>query len=101
MLFRSSKPATAALLEGLQRSHVPLAALSGGFGGMEAASARAAYVVSLAATEMIRDQNGIGDIGRILDRLAGGASTDAAIRDVLGYSIEEADGRLIEYLRKR
>jgi tetratricopeptide (TPR) repeat protein len=98
---RTSKPATAALLEGLQQSHVPLAALSGGFGGMEAASARAAYVVSLAATEMIRDQNGIGDIGRILDRLAGGASTDAAMRDVLGYSIEEADGRLIEYLRKR
>ena len=98
---RSSVPSTAALLDGLQQSHVPLAALSGGFGGMQAVSARAAYVVSLAATEMIRDQNGMGDIGKILDRLAAGASVDAAMRDVLGYSLEEADGRLIEYLRRR
>jgi tetratricopeptide (TPR) repeat protein len=98
---RSSVRDTAALLQGLQQSHVPLAALSGGFGGMQATSARAAYIVSLAATEMIRDQSGIGQIGRVLDRLAAGSSVDAAMREVLGYSLEEADGRLIEYLRKR
>jgi tetratricopeptide (TPR) repeat protein len=98
---RTSKPMSAALLGVLQQNNVPLAALSGGFDGMSAPSARAAYVVSLAATEMIRDQNGIPDIVRLLDRLAAGASVDAAMRDVLGYSLEEADGRLIEYLRKR
>jgi tetratricopeptide (TPR) repeat protein len=98
---RSSVRDTAALLEGLQQTHVPLAALSGGFGGMQAVSARAAYTVSLAATEMIRDQDGIGAIGKILDRLAAGATVDGAMRDVLRYSLVEADGRLIEYLRKR
>jgi tetratricopeptide (TPR) repeat protein len=98
---RSSVRDTAALLQGLEQSHVPLAALAGGFGGMQAQSARAAYIVSLAATEMIRDQSGIGEIGRMLDRLAAGSSVDAAMREVLGYSLEEADGRLIEYLRKR
>ena len=98
---RSSVRYTAALLAGLRQHGVPLGALSGGFGGMEAASARAAYTVSLAAAEMIRDQNGIGEIGRILDRLAAGASMDAAMREVLGYSLEEADGKLIEYLQRR
>jgi tetratricopeptide (TPR) repeat protein len=98
---KSSVRDTAALLAGLQQSRVPLAALSAGFGDMQAASARAAYTLSLAATEMIRDENGISDIGKLLDRLAAGASVDSAMRDVLGYSLGEADGRLIEYLRRR
>ncbi len=98
---RTSRRETKALLQGLQEHRVPLAALGGNFGGLDGPSARAAYVVSLAATEMIRDEDGMADIGRILDRLAAGATVDGAMRDVLHYSIGEADNRLIEYLQRR
>jgi tetratricopeptide (TPR) repeat protein len=98
---KSSARRRAGLLDGLQQHAVPLSSLTAGFAGLDATAAHAAYALSLAATEMIRDQGGIGDVGRLLDRMAAGASVDDAMRDVLGYSLKEADSMLIAYLKKQ
>jgi hypothetical protein len=89
------------LAKGLSAEPISLAALAEPFSAMGARAAGAAYAISLGAAEMIRDQNGMAAIGSILDRLAAGATIDAAMRDELGYSIDEADARLIAYLKKK
>jgi len=89
------------LAKGLSAEPISLAALAEPFSAMGARAAGAAYAISLGAAEMIRDQNGMAAIGSILDRLAAGATIDAAMRDELGYSIDEADARLVAYLKKK
>jgi hypothetical protein len=91
----------AELARGLSARPTPLSELAEPFSAMGAHAAAAAYATSLAATQMIRDQQGMAAIGSILDRLAAGATIDAAMRDELGYSLEEADARLLGYLRKK
>ena len=86
---------------GLQNSPVSMASLAEPFSKMPERSAAAAYAISLGAAQMLREKHGMSDIGAILDRLARGASIDAALRDVLGYSIEELDARLLEYLKTK
>ena len=89
------------LARGLSAQPVPLSSLAEPFSAMGERAAVAAYAISLGAAEMIRDKHGMAAIGSILDRLAAGASIDAAMRDELGYSIDEADARLIAYLKKK
>jgi tetratricopeptide (TPR) repeat protein len=59
-----------------------------------------AYAWSLAHLEMIVQQNGMGDIERLLDRIATGEGTENALRNVVHSDYEELEQSTAEYLRK-
>ncbi len=89
-------------LEQALRAHpFPLSSLSEPFSRMGVQAAQAAYAISLGATEMLRDRHGMGAIGAVLDRLAAGSGVDQAMRDEFGYPLDEADNRLLDYLKKK
>ncbi|MGH9670463.1 MAG: peptidase MA family metallohydrolase [Terriglobales bacterium] len=81
-------------------SQTPLNALEGPFNRFSTQQAVVAYAESLAAVEYIRDNYGMSDVVRILERIGQGSSTEAALRATIhsGYaSLEEEIGR---YLKK-
>ena len=59
-----------------------------------------AYAWSLAVVEMIVTENGFDDLGRILDRIAAGSSTEDATRAVLHEDYAELMLSTAQYLRK-
>jgi len=59
-----------------------------------------AYAWSLAHVEMIVQQNGMGDMERLLDRIAAGESAEGALRNVLHSDYEELEQFTADYLRK-
>ena len=61
-------------------NEIPFNVLEGSFMSFSAPQATAAYAESLAASEYIRDAYGMSEITRILERLSGGSSTEAALR---------------------
>lgn len=99
---KSSAPFAGRLLEIWKTGkRLPLAALEEPFLGMETAAIPTAYATSLAAVEMLQDRYSLFDLGLLLDRLAAGASVDAALRAVLRLSYEELEEGLPEYLQKK
>jgi len=74
----TSGPQLAQLFQ-LQRE-VPLNDLESGFTSLSAVQASLAYDESLSAALYIRDRYGMSDLLRILDRLAHGESSEAALR---------------------
>jgi tetratricopeptide (TPR) repeat protein len=77
-----------------------LGRLEGSWMGLPAESARYAYAWALANIECIVEKDGMGDVERILDRLASGASTEAALKDVLRSDYRDVEQATAEYLRK-
>ena len=59
-----------------------------------------AYAWSLAVVESIVTENGMGDLERILDRLAAGSSTEDAVRAVLHEDYSELMLSTAQYLHK-
>jgi len=59
-----------------------------------------AYAWSLAVVEAIVTVNGVDDLERILERLAGGSSTEDAIRAVLHEDYSELMLSAVQFLRK-
>jgi len=59
-----------------------------------------AYAWSLANIEYIVETQGMGDVERILDRIAEGAATEQAVRDVLRDGYPDLAQSTAEYLRK-
>jgi len=64
-------------------AEIPYNMLEGSFMSFSGQEATAAYAQSLAAAEYIRETYGMGDIQRILERLAQGSSTEAALRSTV------------------
>ncbi len=60
--------------------YIPFNVLEGSFQQFSSAQAYVAYAESLAAVSYINDSYGMGDLQRILQRLAEGNSTEAALR---------------------
>jgi len=60
----------------------------------------AAYAWALADLECILHAGGMGDVQRILDRLAAGEGPEAATKEVTRSNYEELTGETVEYLRK-
>ncbi|MGA7219953.1 MAG: peptidase MA family metallohydrolase [Candidatus Sulfotelmatobacter sp.] len=60
--------------------YIPFNVLEGSFQQFSSAQAYLAYAESLAAVSYINDSYGMGDLQRILQRLAEGNSTEAALR---------------------
>jgi tetratricopeptide (TPR) repeat protein len=79
---------------------VPMSRLEGSWMGMSGDGARYAYAWALANIEYIVEKDGMGDIDRILDRLASGMPTEAALREVLHSDYNDLMQSTADYLRK-
>ena len=77
-----------------------LGRLEGSWMGLPADSARYAYAWALANMEYIVEKDGMGDVERILDRIASGESTQAALKEVLHSDYNDVEQATAEYLRK-
>ncbi|HUI75623.1 MAG TPA: tetratricopeptide repeat protein [Candidatus Acidoferrum sp.] len=82
------------------KQNASLAQLEGSWMNLSGDTAEYAYAWSLANVEYIVQDNGMGDIERILDRLARGDSTEAALRAVLHSDYGDLMQSTAEYLRK-
>jgi tetratricopeptide (TPR) repeat protein len=78
----------------------PLGRLEVSWMGLPSDVARYAYAWSLANVEYIVETQGVGDIERILDHIAAGASTEQALKDVLRDDYTELMRATAEYLKK-
>jgi len=91
----------AALVQIYQQGKMPgLGTLEGSWLGTSSDAASVAYAWSLANIEAIVESGGMGDVERILDRLATGAAAEAALRDVLHNNYDDVAQATAEYLKK-
>jgi hypothetical protein len=58
------------------------------------------YAWALANIEYIVETQGMGDVERILDRIAAGGSTEQALREVLRDDYGDLMRSTVEYLKK-
>jgi Tfp pilus assembly protein PilF len=77
---------------------IPLNALEGSFMQFSGAQATLAYEESLAAVEYIADTYGMSDLPRILERLAQGSSTEAALRSTIHSDYGQLELEVGKYL---
>jgi tetratricopeptide (TPR) repeat protein len=77
-----------------------LSSLEGSWMGLPSDEAGYAYMWALANIEYIVQTGGMGDMERILDRIGGGSSTEAALREVLHSDYNDLMQSTAEYLRK-
>lgn len=78
----------------------PLGRLEGSWMGLPGDVARYAYAWALANVEYIVETDGMGDMERILDRLAEGGSTESALKEVLHDDYGDLMQSTAEYLKK-
>ncbi len=78
----------------------PLAQLEGSWMGLSGDVARYAYAWALANVEYIVQSQGMGDMQRILDRIAAGNSTEAALKEVLHDDYGDLMQATAAYLKK-
>jgi tetratricopeptide (TPR) repeat protein len=78
--------------------YIPLNVLEGSFMRFSGAEAYVAYAESLAAVSYINESYGMGDIQRILQRLAEGSSTEAALRATIHSDYGQLETDLAKYL---
>ncbi len=78
----------------------PLGQLEGSWMGLSGDVARYAYAWSLANVEYIVQTEGMGDMERILDRLATGSETETAVQAVLRDNYGDLMKSTEEYLKK-
>jgi len=77
-----------------------LGRLEGSWMGMDGNQAAYAYAWALANIECIVQADGMGDIQRILDRIAAGETPEAALRAVLHSDYNDVMQSTAEYLKK-
>jgi hypothetical protein len=75
--------------------------LDGSFIRFSTPEARLAYDESLAAAEYIRDTYGMGDLQRILQRIAQGSSTEAALRATIHCDYAELETEVGKFLQDK
>lgn len=78
--------------------YIPLNALESSFMNFSGGQAYLAYAESLAAVSYINDTYGMSDIQRILQRLAEGNSTEAALRATIHSDYGQLESDLTRYL---
>jgi tetratricopeptide (TPR) repeat protein len=79
---------------------VPLGTLEGSWMRLQGDAAAYAYAWSLANVEYIIQTNGMGDMTRVLDHIATGESTEAALETVLRSNYNDLGQATAEYLRR-
>ena len=70
---------------------IPLARLAPGFGGLDEADARIAYIEATAATAVLETRLGRAGIGKLLDAIGTGRDPDAALRSLAGIDTAGLD----------
>jgi len=83
-----------------QGQAAPLSSLEGSWMGLPGDVAHYAYAWALANTEYIVETDGMGDLERILDRLAAGSTTQQALKEVLHDDYTDLMRSCSEYLKK-
>jgi tetratricopeptide (TPR) repeat protein len=83
-----------------QKQVKSIAELEGSWIQLPADEAAYAYAWALATTEYIVQVDGMGDMERILDRIATGSATETAVREVLRNDYAELTQSTVHYLRK-
>ncbi len=97
----SREAADALVLIYKEKQFVPLGMLEGSWMHLQGDAAGYAYAWALANVEYIVQSSGMGDVTRILDRVASGAPTEDALREVLHSGYGEVMQGTAEYLRKK
>jgi len=77
-----------------QNKQIPLSRLEGSFVGLSGIVATVAYAESVAAVEVIRDEDGFSDLVRILERIGSGMTTDQALRATIHSSYSDLDDQI-------
>ncbi|GAC1665686.1 MAG: hypothetical protein NVS9B4_21310 [Candidatus Acidiferrum sp.] len=77
-----------------------LAQLEGSWMGLSGEKAAYAYAWALASVEYIVQAGGLGDVERILERIASGTSAELAIHEVLHCDYRDLSQSTAQYLRK-
>jgi tetratricopeptide (TPR) repeat protein len=96
-----SEENAAALAQIFDEKHaIPLGQLEGSWTRFDHDTARYAYAWALANVEYIIQTDGMGDIERILDRIAVGTATEQALREVLHSDYDDLVESTVGYLRK-
>jgi len=80
---------------------LPFNMLDQSFVQFSAAEARLAYDESLAAAEYMRDTYGMDDLRRILERVAQGNSTEAALRATVHCDYAQLEIEVGKFLQQR
>jgi tetratricopeptide (TPR) repeat protein len=97
---RSDENAAALVQIYQQGQAAPLGRLEGSWMGLPAEVARYAYAWALANVEYIVQTQGMGDMHRLLDRIAAGNPTETAVHDVLRDDYGDLMQATVEYLKK-
>jgi tetratricopeptide (TPR) repeat protein len=79
---------------------VPLSQLEAGFQDYSSAEAAVAYAESLAAVEYLRNNYGLGDLARLLERLGEGQAVESALRSTMHGGYAELETEIAAYLKK-
>ncbi len=96
-----SGPSAAALLDAANQGRPPqFNGLEGSWMELSGDSAAYAYGWSLAAVESIVDSGGIGDISRLLDRVAVDPSPEQALEAALHENYSDLAAQTIQYLQR-
>ena len=84
-----------------EQHEIPFNALEGSFMRFSPMEAVLAYDESLAAAEYINDTYGMSDLRRVLERLAEGSSTEAALRSTIHSDYGQLETEVGKYLISR
>lgn len=91
----------AALVDAASQGLTPsLGSLEGSWMGLTGNSASMAYAWSLAVVESIIDRDGMGDISRLIDRMATAPSAQDAVQDTLDSNYAELQQQAVDYLKR-
>lgn len=98
---RRSSSDAGSLVDAAGRGVTPqLGTMDGSWMGLSGGAAAFAYAWSLAVVESIIDAGGIGDISRLLDRIATSPSNEAALQETLHLNYDDLGQQTIAYLKR-
>ena len=97
---RSSSTAGGLVAAASQGAAPSLASLEGSWMGLPSNVAGFAYAWSLAVVESMIQAGGVGDLSRLLDRIATSASTEAAVRETLHSDYSDLEQQAVTYLKR-
>ncbi len=96
---RSSSTAGGLVAAASQGGAPSLASLEGSWMGLPSNLAGFAYAWSLAVVESMIQAGGVGDVSRLLDRIATSPSTEAALRESLHCDYSDLEQQTVTYLK--
>jgi hypothetical protein len=97
---RSSSNAGGLVAAAAQGGAPSLASLEGSWMSLPSDVAGFAYAWSLAVVESMIQAGGVGDLSRLLDRIATSPSTEAAVREILHSDYSDLEQQAVTYLKR-